>query len=149
MWQQQTRLGAVPYYMFVERNTGAAEYFEVPLSRAREIFANAHRQVSGLARSVRGPSMSAMPGKVVIDGVANIRGQEVFVLKFLQGRDPEWVGRPFFARFDPTATWLDGLVPAFGEPEFFYEAGLRKLQRRAHRLHLVQNDDGSVAQSAN
>ncbi|MEE9126689.1 MAG: lysine 2,3-aminomutase, partial [Planctomycetota bacterium] len=149
MWRLQIRLGAVPYYMFVERDTGAAQYFEVPLARALDIFNDAHRQISGLGRTVRGPSMSTTPGKVVIDGVANIRGQEVFVLKFLQGRDPEWVGHPFLARFDPTATWLDDLVPAFGEPEFFYEASLRKLQRRAHHLHLVQDGGGAAAQSAN
>ncbi len=149
MWRLQIRLGAVPYYMFVERDTGAAQYFEVPLARALDIFNDAHRQISGLGRTVRGPSMSTTPGKVVIDGVANIRGQEVFVLKFLQGRDPEWVGQPFLARFDPTATWLDDLVPAFGEPEFFYEASLRKLQRRGHRLHLVQDGGGAAAQSAN
>lgn len=29
MWRLQTRLGAIPYYMFVERDTGARKYFEV------------------------------------------------------------------------------------------------------------------------
>ena len=38
----------------------------------------------------------------------------MFVLKFLQARDPELVGRPFFARYDPKAAWLDDLEPAFG-----------------------------------
>lgn len=140
MWRLQIRLGAVPYYMFVERDTGAAQYFEVPLARAVEVYNDAHRQVSGLGRTVRGPSMSATPGKVVVDGVATIHGQEVFVLRFLQARDPSWVGRPFFARFDPTATWLDDLEPAFGQQEFFYEEGLSRLQHRAHDLHLVQDD---------
>ncbi|MYF09053.1 MAG: lysine 2,3-aminomutase, partial [Rhodospirillaceae bacterium] len=45
----------------------------------------------------------------------------------LQGRDPDWVGRPFFAKFDPQATWLDGLKPAFGEDAFFFEDGLRAM----------------------
>jgi hypothetical protein len=45
----------------------------------------------------------------------------VFVLSFLRGRNREWVGRPFFARFDPAATWLDDLRPAFGERRFFFE----------------------------
>lgn len=121
MWSEQVRLGAVPYYMFVERDTGAKRYFEVSLARALDIFNDAYRRVSGLARTVRGPSMSATPGKVVIDGTATIRGEKVFVLKFLQAREPEWVGRPFFAKFDPTATWLDELSPASGEREFFYE----------------------------
>jgi hypothetical protein len=39
---------------------------------------------------------------------------------------PEWVGRVFFARFDERATWLDDLQPAFGEPEFFFDALLRE-----------------------
>lgn len=29
MWRLQTRLGTIPYYMFVERDTGARRYFEV------------------------------------------------------------------------------------------------------------------------
>jgi KamA family protein len=128
MWSRQVRLGAVPYYMFVERDTGPKALFEVPLARAYEIFTEAFRGVSGLARTVRGPSMSATPGKVLVDGISSIRGEKVFVLKFLQGRDPEWVGRPFYARFDPRATWLDGLRPAFGEKEFFFEPRLRELK---------------------
>ncbi len=127
LWRRQVRLGVVPYYMFVERDTGAKDYFEVPLARALEIFNDAYRQVSGLARTVRGPSMSATPGKVLVDGVTRVNDQPLFLLKFLRARDPEWVGQPFFARFDPDATWLDDLRPAFGEPEFFYEARLREL----------------------
>jgi hypothetical protein len=34
----------------------------------------------------------------------------------------------FFARFDPRATWLDDLQPAFGEGDFFFEPGLREIQ---------------------
>jgi len=127
MWRLQVRLGAIPYYMFIERDTGARNYFEVPLLRALNIFNDAYSSVSGLARSVRGPSMSATPGKVLVDGVATIGGEDVFVLKFLQARDPRWVGRPFFARVDPKAKWLDDLRPAFGEREFFFERGLRAM----------------------
>lgn len=121
MWSTQVRLGAVPYYMFVERDTGARRYFEVPLARAVEIFRQAFQRVSGLARTVRGPSMSTTPGKVLIDGVARVGSEQVFALQFLQARNPDWVGRPFFAKYDPEATWLDQLAPAFGEREFFFE----------------------------
>jgi len=131
MWRTQTLLGAVPYYMFVERDTGPKNYFEVPLARAQEIFQRAYRQVSGLSRTVRGPSMSATPGKVLVDGVATIHGEDVFALKFIQARNPSWVGKPFYARFDPTASWLDDLQPAFGEREFFYEAEMRELNAGA------------------
>lgn len=121
MWQRQVAMGIVPYYMFVERDTGAKAYFEVPLERAHAIYAAAFSRVSGLARTARGPSMSCGPGKVEIAGIAEVQGEKVFVLSFFQGRDPAWVRRPFFARFDPAATWFDQLRPAFGAPEFFFD----------------------------
>lgn len=121
LWRTQVRLGVIPYYLFVERDTGARRYFEVPLARAWEIYRDAYSHVSGLARTVRGPSMSAGPGKVEIQGIAEIAGEKVFVLRFIQGRNPDWVQRPFFARFDPTAMWLRDLKPAFGAARFFYE----------------------------
>jgi KamA family protein len=121
MWRLQVRLGITPYYFFVERDTGARNYFEVPLARAWEIYREAMEQVSGLGRTARGPSMSASPGKVEIQGVAEIAGEKVFVLRFIQGRNPDWVQRPFFARFDDKATWLHHLKPAFGEQKWFWE----------------------------
>jgi KamA family protein len=121
LWRTQVCLGIIPYYMFVERDTGARRYFEVSLARAWEIYRDAYSHVSGLARTVRGPSMSAGPGKVEIQGVAEVAGEKVFVLRFIQGRNPQWVQQPFFARFDPTATWLRDLKPAFGAKHFFYE----------------------------
>ena len=121
MWKEQVRLGMTPYYMFVERDTGARRYFELPLARAAKIYREACRQVSGLARTARGPSMSAEPGKVEVQGVTEIGGEQVFALRFIQARDADWVQRPFFAKFDPQATWLDQLQPAFGQPKFFFE----------------------------
>jgi len=121
MWRNQVRHGLIPYYMFVERDTGAKRYFEVPLERAWRIYRDAMQQVSGLARTARGPSMSAGPGKVEIHGVTEIQGEKVFALRFIQARNPDWVQRPFFARYDEQATWLDDLQPAFGESEFFFE----------------------------
>jgi KamA family protein len=115
MWRGQVALGMVPYYMFVERDTGPRDYFAVPLATAYEIFRDAYAQVSGLCRTVRGPSMSATPGKVCVDGVCEIAGQRVFVLHFIQARDPGLVGQPFFARFDPGAVWLTDLRPAFAD----------------------------------
>ncbi len=55
MWRTQVRLGLIPYYMFVQRDTGAKRYFEVPLVRAYEIYREAIQQVSGLGRTARGP----------------------------------------------------------------------------------------------
>lgn len=121
MWREEVRLGAIPYYMFVARDTGAKHYFDVPLVRAWEIFQGAYQNVSGLARTVRGPSMSCDPGKVAVLGPTDVQGAKVLALLMLQGRNPDWVMRPFFAEYDESATWLDELRPAFGEEKFFFE----------------------------
>jgi KamA family protein len=120
-WKEQVRQGIIPYYMFIARDTGAQDYFAVTLKRAWEIYRNAFNQVSGICRTVKGPSMSCNPGKVNVVGVSEVNGEKVFVLNFLQGRDPNWVGKPFFAKYDPKAIWIDDLKPAFGESNFFYD----------------------------
>ena len=129
MWQKQVELGCIPYYMFVVRDTGAQHYFGVSLVKAHKIFQQAIQKVSGLARTVRGPSMSATPGKVQVDGVAEINGTKVIVLRMLQGRNPEWVNRPFFAKYDENAIWLDDLKPAF-EDKFFFEDELKQIKEQ-------------------
>ncbi|MGD1840598.1 MAG: KamA family radical SAM protein [Thermonemataceae bacterium] len=121
MWRQQVKLGCIPYYMFIARDTGAQDYFAVTLEEAWHIYRKAYQQVSGVARTVRGPSMSANPGKVQVVGITEINGVEVFVLNFIQGRNPQWANRPFFAKYDPKAIWLDELEPAFNQPTFFFE----------------------------
>ncbi|HRX59959.1 MAG TPA: lysine 2,3-aminomutase [Candidatus Competibacter sp.] len=129
MWNTQVDLGCIPYYMFVARDTGAQHYFAVPLVRAWEIFREAYQRVSGLCRTVRGPSMSANPGKIQVLGVSEAQGKQVIVLRFIQGRNPDWIHRPFFAEYDAQATWLSELKPAFGENEFFFESELEQFYR--------------------
>ncbi len=135
MWRKQVNLGMIPYYMFVERETGAKEYFGIPLSRAFEIYKNAFKQISGLERTARGPVMSATPGKVAIEGVTRINGEKVFVLNMLQARNPDWVKRPFFAKYDETSTWLEKLTPAFGETKFFYQDELDEMLEKKSNEH--------------
>ncbi|MFI6459843.1 hypothetical protein [Streptomyces sp. NPDC050538] len=48
--------------------------------------------------------MSAMPGKVCVDGLAEVAGEKVFVLPPIQARAPSLVDRPFFAAYDERAT---------------------------------------------
>ena len=127
MWLKQVNMGCIPYYMFVVRDTGAQHYFGVPLVRAYEIFSRAYSSVSGLARTVRGPSMSATPGKVQVSGVATVRGQKMIVLRFLQGRNPDWAHTPFFAKYDEAAIWLDDLRPVEGS-RFFFEDELDQIK---------------------
>jgi len=129
MWRRQVQLGCVPYYMFIVRDTGAQHYFGIPLIRAQEIFRDAYQKVSGLCRTVRGPSMSATPGKIQVLGVADIGDDKAIVMRFLQGRDPKWVQRPFLAQYDENAIWIDELKPFTGT-KFFFEDELQQILRK-------------------
>jgi len=97
------------------------EIRRLPLARARKTFREAYQRVSGVCRTVRGPGMSAGLGQIQILGVNQVAGEKVFTLRFLQGRNPDWVHRPFFARLDPAATWWTDLKPAFGRERFFFD----------------------------
>jgi KamA family protein len=123
LWKKQVNLGMVPYYLFVVRDTGAKHYFDIPLVDVYRIFNRAYRKISGICRTVKGPVMSTMPGKIHILGITNIGNSRIIVLKFIQGRNPNWIGRPFFAKYDINATWIDELEPAFSK-KFFYEYDL-------------------------
>ena len=129
LWQAELRAGAVPYYMFVARDTGPKDYYKVPLSRAAEIFRDAYSRLPGLARTVRGPVMSTTGGKIVVDGVRGAADglgsvsaglgdatEHHLQLRFLQARDPELVGRPFQARSPAGAAWIDELELAPDTP---------------------------------
>lgn len=134
MWRRQVDLGMIPYYMFLTRDTGAQHYFNMPLVRSWEIYRDAYSKVSGICRTVRGPSMSAGPGKIQLSGVARVYGEKVLCLNFLQGRNPSWVHRPFFAEYDEDAVWIDQLKPAFGRDSFFFESDSNEVEDTGHML---------------
>jgi KamA family protein len=131
MWREQVRLGIYPYYMFVARDTGAKTRFDLPLGRTLQIYQDAVRDVSGLARTARGPSMSMSAGKVEILGTMMVDADKAFVLSFIQARDPSWVRRPFLARFDESATWFDELTPLRSEGAIFFARSERSRQATA------------------
>lgn len=134
MWKNQVNLGLIPYYMFIARDTGAQDYFAVSLDKVINIYNEAYAHVSGICRTVRGPSMSSDPGKIHMLGVTEVKGEKVFVMRFIQGRNPEWVNRVFFAKYNPDALWLSDLEPAFGEKEFFFMTEFNQMRNSQHDL---------------
>ncbi len=127
MLKKQVSLGCIPYYMFVARNTGAQHYFSIPLIEAWKIFRETYQSVSGICRTLRGPSMSCLPGKVQILGVADVKNERVMTFRMIQGRNPDWAARPFFAKYDEEAIWYTDLVPAFDEDKFFFTDELNEI----------------------
>lgn len=134
MWERELELGMVPYYMFIPRDTGPKEYFDVPIARAFEIFSKAYRHVSGLGRTVRGPVMSATPGKILITGIEEIQNEEVFLCKFIQSRKSDWVNRVFLAHYDEDVSWFSGLEPAFHDFFFKKQLDLKNIKKNKEEL---------------
>lgn len=127
MLRKQVALGCIPYYMFVARNTGAQHYFSIPLVDAWQLFRKTYQSISGICRTLRGPSMSCLPGKVQILGVADANGEKVMTFRMIQGRNPDWAARPFFAKYDEKAIWYTDLMPAFNEEKFFFTDELNEI----------------------
>lgn len=114
LWNDQVRLGCIPYYMFVVRPTGTSRYYASPLIRALEIFTLASKQASGLAGTVRGPVMSASTGKFLISGIVELQNAQYMVLTILRARKGSCAPRSLLARFSEHSTWLDQLEIASG-----------------------------------
>lgn len=113
MWKKQVNLGLVPYYMFVERETGPYKYFQIPLSEAYSIYTEAARNTGSLAKTVTGPVMSAAKGKVQVLGILEnpLNGKKQFMLQYVRHRDYTQTFKPFFMEYNKNATWVDQLKP--------------------------------------
>jgi KamA family protein len=110
LWTEQLGLGVQPYYMFVARDTGAQEYYKVPLTQALTVFEKAYSQSPGLARTVRGPVMSTTEGKIKVEAATAMPdGRVAFDLVYLQARDPDAVNRRFRKVGLAGAAWIDDL----------------------------------------
>jgi hypothetical protein len=62
-------------------------------------------------------------------------------MRFLQGRNPKWVQRPFLAKFDEEAIWIDDLKPFVGE-KFFFEEELNEILQKDRAIF---DDETSIA----
>ncbi len=113
LWQKQIGLGIIPYYMFIARDTGPKQYFEVPIARIWNIYSTALRGTSGLNRTASGPTMSSFYGKIELLGVqVDATGEKSFVLRALRTRHELNDYELFTAKYDETASWIDDLAPA-------------------------------------
>ena len=120
--------------MFVERDTGPKNYFEVPLARAYQIFRDAYQQVSRPrphgARPVDVGDARQGPGGRRADdrrreGLRARRSCRRATRSGSAGRSsPSSAAAP---------TWFDQLVPALGEDHFFFE-GVRERTPEEQRL---------------
>jgi L-lysine 2,3-aminomutase len=113
LWQKQVALGMIPYYMFVERQTGPFDYYSLPLAEVYHIYQEAIRSSASFAKTVTAPVMSASKGKVQIMGTINnpSDNEKYFILQYVRHRDHTKTFKPFLMRYDTTSTWVDQLEP--------------------------------------
>ncbi len=109
LYSELSYVGCPPYYLFQCRPTIGNEPFAVPMVRGWEIFREALRHGSGLARRPR-YVMSHERGKVEIVGVDR---RHIF-LRFHRAKDPQFRGVLLSYRRDDKAYWLDDLEPVKG-----------------------------------
>lgn len=109
LYQQLSWIGCPPYYLFQGRPTRGNEPYEVPIVRGWQVFQEALRQGSGLARRARFV-MSHETGKIEILAVDERR----IYLRYHRAKDPNDRGRFMIFHRNDEAFWLDQLEPVVG-----------------------------------
>ncbi len=120
MFRQLSWMGCPPYYLFQGRPTEGNEPYEVPIVRGWEIFREALRYGSGLARRPR-YAMSHETGKIEILGV----DAKHIYLRYHRAKDAALRGRFMVYKRNDDAYWLDQLEPIdAGESPKFAPSGV-------------------------
>lgn len=109
MYRELSFIGCPPYYLFQGRPTAGNEPYEVPIVRGWEIFREALRRGSGLARRAR-YVMSHETGKIEILAVDENR----IYLRYHRAKEESNRGKFMIYLRDDDAYWLDQLEPVPG-----------------------------------
>lgn len=109
MFRKLSWIGCPPYYLFQGRPTAGNDPYKVSIVRGWEIFREALRHGSGLARRARFV-MSHETGKVEILAVDD----KHIYLRYQRAKDANLRGRFLVYKRDDNAYWLDDLEPAAG-----------------------------------
>ena len=109
LYRELSFIGCPPYYLFQGRPTAGNMPYSVPLVRGWQIFREALRRGSGLARRAR-YVMSHELGKIEIIGIDK---RHIF-LRFHRAKDREFRGVVLTYRRCDQAYWLDELEPIRG-----------------------------------
>ena len=104
LFRELSFLGCPQYYVFQGRPTAGNEPYEVPIVEGFQIFLEANRMVSGLAKRARFV-MSHASGKIEIVGVDD----DHLYLRYHRAHRKVDYGRMIVTRRDDQAYWLDQL----------------------------------------
>jgi KamA family protein len=109
LFRELSFLGCPPYYVFQGRPTAGNEPYEVPIVEGLQIFTEANRRVSGLAKRARFV-MSHATGKIEISGA----DERFIYMRYHRSHWSEDYGQMIIALRDDDAYWLDQLTVVSG-----------------------------------
>jgi L-lysine 2,3-aminomutase len=112
-------LGIGFHSMYCARPTGEHHYFSAPLADIDKIFTKVYKTLSSVNRPSRFITMTSSAGKISLIGTAEIKGEKVFVLKFNEGRNMDWMDRVYFGRYSESQNTIEKLEPFEGESHFY------------------------------
>ena len=92
LWRREVQLGIVPYYLFLESQTGLIPVYKLSVKRALDAFWKADAKVGGLAKTIRGPVINSSSMKLLIAGSVICNGKEHLLLRCLQSENPSETG---------------------------------------------------------
>lgn len=127
-------LGIGFHSMYLARPTGEHHYFTVPVAEINKVFQKIYRSLASINRPSRYITMTSSAGKTSILGTTEISGEKVFVLKFNESRNMEWMDKVYLAKYDEQENTIENLKPYEGG-KHFYEDELAQIENeRMERL---------------
>ncbi|RJS71106.1 KamA family radical SAM protein [ANME-2 cluster archaeon] len=102
LFKELSFIGAIPYYVFQCRPTSGNKIFAVPVEETYNIFQQALKRCSGLAKRAR-LIMSHSTGKIEIVGTTD---DHIF-FRYHQSVDPRQIGSFMIFKRNPDAYWFD------------------------------------------
>ena len=115
--------------MYCARPTGEHHYFTAPLAFISKIFNKVYRELASINRPSRYITMTSSAGKTSLMGTTEINGEKVFVLKFNEARNMEWMDQTYFAEYNEEENTIEKLKP-YKSSKYFYEDELVEIENQ-------------------
>lgn len=115
--------------MYCARPTGEHHYFTAPLADISKVFSKVFRELASINRPSRHITMTSSAGKTSLMGTTEISGEKVFVLKFNEARNMEWMDSIYFAEYDEKENTIEKLKP-YKADKYFYEDELDVIENQ-------------------
>jgi len=112
-------LGVGFHSMYCARPTGEHHYFTAPLADINKVFSKVYKTLASINRPSRYITMTSSAGKISMMGTTVIDGEQLFVLKFNEGRNMDWIDTIYLAKYDEKENTIAKLKPYKGSKHFF------------------------------